>query len=162
VHGILIDQASKDSRRWTDLVSAQFQAGTFEQAVATALHYAENIVYWVPDTTQVSISITVTDRRTIAKSNLTAKRYQLKSMLIQFTPKQLQLIKAQHLALPRLGAIEKRGTAAKKMRASIDRSGAKTSVNFETRVVWRTGKNRLTPLAKNSIRVGFVKRKFIH
>jgi hypothetical protein len=42
-------------------------------------------------------------------------------MLIQFgngkgwfTPKQRQLIKAQHLALPRLGAIEKRGTAAKK------------------------------------------------
>ncbi len=115
MNGILIDQAPKDTRRWTDLVSAQFQAGTSEQAVATALQYPDDIAYSTHDT-DAGLDFDYSHRQANYREvNLTAKRYQSKSTLIQFgngkgwgTPKQRQLIKVQHLALPRLGAIEKR------------------------------------------------------
>jgi tetratricopeptide (TPR) repeat protein len=46
-----LDQAPKDTRLWTGLVSAQFQAGTSEQAVATA----QNAMHANPENSQLAV-----------------------------------------------------------------------------------------------------------
>jgi hypothetical protein len=81
---------------------------------SNALQYAENIRYWMHDP-EAGLDFDYSRRQANYRVvNLRAQQYREKSMLIQFgngkgsfTPKQLQLIRAQHLALPRLQALEK-------------------------------------------------------
>lgn len=85
-----------------------------QDGFANALQYAQNIRYGMHDQ-EAGLDFDYSRRQANYRVvDLTAKQYRSKSMLIQFadgkgwfSAKQMELINAQHLALPQLDAIRK-------------------------------------------------------